>query len=237
MSTQEEIILAFKKKFGVSIVTDKDKLELDIGYNRAEESRVNDYVQSILCAELSIYSNQVLKKSKLSRIVLCKNLASWGESHAGLADLQWLGFTWFMGNQICIDVEYPLNHYARHVVHHELYHLIDSADDFSGLRDNEWKKLNPPNFKYKDDLGVNQKTTLTKGFISNYAMKAVHEDKAETYARMIVDYNGIEKLAKNDLVLKRKIYRMKELMKAFSCEFDDLFWQARAKSSTAAPHS
>ncbi|MCC7529163.1 MAG: hypothetical protein IT342_11600 [Candidatus Melainabacteria bacterium] len=236
MTTQEEIILAFKKKFGVSIVADKNRLDIDIGYNRADEEKANRYVESFLGNELSIYSNNVLKQSRLSRIVLCNDLASLGKKVAGLADLQWLGLTWFFGNQILIDVAYPLNTYARLVIHHELYHLIDSVDDFNGLYDNAWKKLNSPKFKYNADLPPDSKASAFAGFISTYSMQAVHEDKAETFAHMIVDYKGIEKLAKKDFVLKSKIRRMKELMKTFSSEFDDDFWQARAKASTAAGH-
>lgn len=76
MSTQEKIILEFKKKFGVHIVADKDKLEIGIRYNRADEERVNEYVESFLVNELSIYSSAVLKISTLSRIILSKNLTS-----------------------------------------------------------------------------------------------------------------------------------------------------------------
>lgn len=236
MTTQEKIILEFKKKFGIHlVVADKDKLEFDIGYNRADEEKVNEYVESLLRNELSIYSNKVLKRSKLSRIVLCKNLASLGEKKAGLADLHWQGFTWFLGNQIVLDVERQLDTYARLVVHHELYHVIDSADDFNGLWDNDWKKLNPPNFKYDADLPPNQKARGNCGFVSTYSRKAVHEDKAEIYSRMIVDYKGIEKHSRHDSVLNAKMHRMKELMKAFSSEFDDEFWKARAKVSTTVP--
>ncbi len=235
MSTQEKIIREFKKKFGIHLVAGKDKLEFDMGYNRADEEKANNYVESFLGDELSIYSSKVLKKSKLSRIVLCKNLASQGEKKDGLAHLHWLGFTWFLGNQIILDVDQQTKTYARLIIHHELYHLIDSVDDFNGLVDNDWKKLNPPKFKYDDDLPPNQKARGNCGFVSTYSRKAVHEDKAEIYSRMIVDYKGIEKHSRHDSVLNAKMHRMKELMKAFSSEFDDQFWNARAKASTAVP--
>lgn len=232
MSTQKKLIVEFKKKFGIHLIADKDKLEMGIGYLRADEEKANKYIESFLGNELSIYSSKVLKKSKLRRIVLCKNLASLGKKQAGLAELNWLDFTRLLGRQICIDVDHPIDAYARLVVHHELYHLIDFVDDLNGLFDNQWKKLNPPTFKYNADMPPKQKTSANKGFISTYAMQAVEEDKAETYAHMIIDYKGTEKLAQKDYVLKTKMRRMKELMKKFSSEFDDAFWQERAKAST-----
>ncbi len=64
---------------------------MGIGYHRADDEKANRYVESFLCNELSIYSNKVLKKSKLSRIVaLQKPGVCRGEKRAGLADLNGL---------------------------------------------------------------------------------------------------------------------------------------------------
>lgn len=232
MSTQKQIIEDFKKRFGVSLVAAKDSLEIDVAYLQADEEKANHYVESFLSKELSMYSAKVFKQSKLRSIILCKKLVSGGERRAGLAALKLQGLIWLLGNNIFIDVEAPLNSYARQVIHHELYHLIDCCDDFNGLYDNHWKKLNHPNFIYEDDhLPKQQFKAPTNGFVSTYAMTAVHEDKAETFSHMIVDYQGTEKLAKTDAVLRRKIERMKVLMNKFSSEFDDSFWKERAKMS------
>lgn len=233
MTTKEKQIEEFKKRFGVKLITGKERFEVDVAYLAADEEKAYRYVETFLTNELSIYSAKVLKSSRLSRIVLCKNLASLGEKKAGLAELHWVGFTWFLGNQILIDVEGTHDAYSRQVIHHELYHAIDSADDFNGLFDNEWKKLNPPSFTYEADLiqGQNQ-AAVRGGFISTYAMTAVHEDKAEVFSHMIVDYKGFEAAAKKDAILKRKMLRMKVLMKTVCEEFDDNFWKERAKAST-----
>lgn len=231
MSTQKQIIEEFKKKFGVSVVAAKDKLEIGVAYLKADEEKTNNYVETFLSEELSLYSAKVFKKSKLRSIILCKKLVTNGKVRAGIAELKLQGLMWLLGNNIMLDVEAPINSYARMVIHHELYHLIDSCDDFNGLYDNSWKKLNRPGFIYRDDLVPNQHHKAAKGFVSDYAMTAVHEDKAETFSHMIVDYEGIEKLAKTDAVLRRKMERMKVLMNKFSSEFDDSFWKERAKMS------
>ncbi len=233
MSTQKQIIEDFKKRFGVSLIAAKDRLEIGIAYNQADEEKANSYIESFLCKELSIYSTNVLKRSRLSSIILCKNLASLGEKKAGLADLKMIGFRKLLGNRLFIDVETPQNSYTRAVIHHELYHSIDNSDDFNGLYDNQWKKLNHPKFTYKDDLPVNQEHEAETGFISTYAMTAVHEDKAEMFCHMIVDYSGTEKRAKEDNVLRRKMERMKQLMSDFCSEFDDEFWKKRARESVS----
>jgi len=237
MTTQKTIIKEFKKRFGVSLITGKERLDIDIAYNRVDEAKAIAYLETFLCDELSIYSRRVFKASRLSSIVLCKNLASLGEKSAGLANLRWQVFTWFLGNQIIIDAHSDYGTYNRKVIHHELYHAIDSADDFNGLFDNRWKKLNTPGFVYNEDLiqgqEPRQRRTLreTRGFISSYAMQAVHEDKAEVFSHMIVDYKGIEALAKKDPILERKMHRMKELMNSVSSEFDEEFWKERDKAS------
>lgn len=236
MSTQKQIIEEFKKQFGVSVVAAKDSLEIDVAYLQADEEKANHYVESFLSKELSIYSAKVFKQSKLRSIILCKKLVSGGDRKAGLAALKLQGLIWLLGNNIYFDVEAPLDSYARKVIHHELYHLIDCCDDFNGLYDNHWKKLNHSGFTYYDDLLVGQQhkpaAKPANGFISTYAMTAVEEDKAETFSHMIVDYKGIEKVAKTDAVLRRKMERMKVLMNKFSSEFDDSFWNERAKAST-----
>jgi hypothetical protein len=231
MSTQKQIIEEFKKKFGVSVVAAKDSLEIDVAYLEADEEKTSAYIESFLSKELSLYSKKVLKKSNLRKIILCKNLVSSGKKRAGLAEPKWI-FSVLLGNNILINVDAPLDSYARSVIHHELYHLIDDSDDINGMYDNHWKKLNHPNFIYKDDHLPNQLfKASSKGFVSTYAMTAVHEDKADTFSHMIVDYKGIEKLAKTDAVLRRKMERMKVLMNKFSSEFDDSFWRERAKMS------
>lgn len=233
MTTQKQLLEEFKKKFGVRVVVGGERYDMDVAYNIADEEKAAEYIESFLSAELSIYSPNALKGSRISSIVLCKNLASWGKKVSGLADLRWTGFTWFLGNQFFVDVERPFDAFTRKVIHHELYHLIDSADDFNGLYDNNWKKLNKPEFTYKDDLLVNQTAEQkpARGFISTYAMQAVEEDKAEVFSHMIVDYNGFEKATKGDVILRRKMDRMKELMKAFCDHFDETFWKERMKAS------
>ena len=230
MSSQKQIIEDFKKRFGVSIVAAKDRLEIDVAYLQADEEKTTAYIETFLSKELSLYSTKVFKKCNLRKIILCKNLVSSGEKRAGLAEPKWI-FSGLLGNNILINVDAPLDSYARSVIHHELYHLIDDSDDINGMYDNHWKDLNHPKFSYHDDLFANQIPKIANGFVSSYAMTAVHEDKAETFSHMIVDYKGIEKLGKTDAVLRRKIERMKVLMNKFSSEFDESFWKERAEAS------
>lgn len=232
MNGKENVFLEFKRKFGVSIVSDKDKLDLEIGYNRADQERVAEYVKELLSNELSIYSKKTLKKCKLNHIVICKNLASRGERKGALAVPNFFCWTGLVGNYICLDLDATnINKYARAIVHHELYHLIDFVDDFNNFHDDKWKQLNGPKFVYRQDTIDGKPVRGKSGFISEYAKDAVFEDKAEIFSHMIVNYSDVEKQAKRDSIIKLKMERMKQLMKSFSEEFDDAFWDARAKQS------
>jgi len=70
MTTEKTIIKEFKKRFGVSLATGKDRLDIDIAYNKIDEAKAIAYLESFLCNELSIYSTKVLKASRLTSIVL-----------------------------------------------------------------------------------------------------------------------------------------------------------------------
>ncbi|MDX1986420.1 MAG: hypothetical protein SFV17_07005 [Candidatus Obscuribacter sp.] len=76
-----------------------------------------------------------------------------------------------------------------------------------------------------------QRAKPQRGFISEYAMDAVIEDKAEVYSYLLIDHRGTEKLAREDRILARKVVRMKELLHSFSREFDGDFWRKRDAAS------
>jgi len=61
-------------------------------------------------------------------------------------------------------------------------------------------------------------------------MSAVQEDKAEIFSHMIIQYEKLEQLSRTDVFLRKKIDRMKDLLRAFSPEFDQGFWEERLKA-------
>jgi len=75
----------------------------------------------------------------LKRIVLCRDLNLDLQSRAGLAipDEQTIVLDVAFGNRN--------EEYARLAFHHEIFHMIDKADDGSSA-DPGWNKLNPTGF-------------------------------------------------------------------------------------------
>ena len=234
MNTVEELVQEIFNVYGVRIVTELERIGLPIDCRPADEKICQQYLHNILAKELSIYPPSVIKKSKLDEIILCRDLVSEGERRGGLTCAAWLGSLGlaFARNKIYLNIGLAANKLYKHgVVHHELFHMIDYFDDFNGYFDNQWKSLNRSGFVYHKDIINTVRAKPQSGFISEYAMDAVWEDKAEVFTHLIVDYKGTERLALTDRILRAKVQRMKELLRSFSREFNDDFWRSRARDS------
>ncbi len=234
MNSTEETIQEIFNVYGVRVVTELERNGLFIACRPADEKICQQYLHNILAKELSIYPPSVIKKSKVNEIILCRDLVSGGERRGGLTCAAWLGSLGlsFARNKIYVNIGVGGNKlYKQGVVHHELFHMIDYFDDFNGHFDNQWKSLNRPGFIYHKDIINTARAKPQSGFISEYAMDAVWEDKAEVFTHLIVDYKGTERLALTDKILRTKVLRMKELLRSFSREFNDDFWHNRARES------
>ncbi len=122
--------------------------------------------------------------------------------------------------------------YLLEVVHHEFFHFIDFKDDGEVYEDKEWKKLNPPEFKYgrggysvQGDSNQGYVTNKIPGFITLYATSGVEEDKAEVFRCMMVNLHELETRAEVDVVLSKKIAQMKTLLHSFCPDLDENYWQ------------
>lgn len=190
----------------------------------AERERLAQLVSK----ELSIYSKEVFERSKLKRIVLCSSFKN--------MEAKWGGCCYAWRSTIFLDSA-ALNiagEFARKTIHHELYHMIDYHDDVWRYADPVWMKLNTNEFSYYGRPKINCSTEVSPGFVSDYARSNVCEDKAETYAHMIVSANRVLERAKVDCILSAKIERMQTLMNAFSSHYDERFWSACLARSVEA---
>ena len=104
----------------------------------ASRSLLAKYVP-VLVSEFRVYPVQVIERMPLKRIVLCRDLNLDLQSRAGLAipDEQTIVLDVAFGNRN--------EEYARLAFHHEIFHMIDKADDGSSA-DPGWNKLNPTGF-------------------------------------------------------------------------------------------
>jgi hypothetical protein len=193
---------------------------------------IRDYVEFFLHKELSIYTNDVIRKSKVSRIVLCKNISAYPMLCNGVAQMKVLQLP-FWKNTIILSVRQRRTAYDRATIHHELFHAIDFQDDFWRYTDLEWPKLNAKDFKYGEISYSSNHEHTEEGFISVHGTSSVREDKADLYGHMLVNYAGVEKQAESDPIIRAKMARMKELLRKFSPYYDERFWEERAAASVS----
>ncbi len=181
---------------------------------------------NLLVSELSIYPLAAIRKSKIGQIVLCSNLHKAGIGSAGC--------TLSKGSTLLLDVsKFEENRrYTRQCVHHEIFHAIDYNDDALELLDPWWDSLNAPGTRYSTEPIRENQSCNTPGFMSTYAMQAVHEDKAELFSHLIVNYGKVDSRSRKDSVLKKKVERMKQLLYQFDSEFHEEFWRKRMDEKT-----
>ena len=100
-------------------------------------------------------------------------------------------------------------------IYHELYHIFDPPG-----KTKQWLKLNPPGFVYTGSAFRQEKLSKFKrkrmsgnleenrykdDFVSRYAMSNEREDRAETFAFMIVEGNKFLRRTEKSPVMKKKM--------------------------------
>jgi hypothetical protein len=191
----------------------------------ADPKALHEYAR-LFVPEFSLYPADLVKRARLRRVVLCRDLSFAGQRRNAVPDYE--------HDTLYLDVSRGTynTRYLRKVIHHEFFHIIDYRDDGSVYADERWASLNPPGFKYggsgraaQDLRETSVLTTKYPGFLNHYSTTAVEEDKAEVFANLVVDLAYVEDRALTDRVLRAKVARMKELLAAFCPEMDGRFWE------------
>ena len=167
---------------------------------------------------ISQYSSNFLKKINLKYIVMCENLSISGTSTAGIPNN--------LMKTLIIDIKFNKNYFERSI-HHEIFHMIN--DSFSNIFDEKvWKSLNKKKFKYAECSTCTDKINLstydkTEGFFTEYSKSTASEDMAEVFSYLMFDKNIVEEKIINDIILKKKVFFLKEnILKIDSkFKFDD----------------
>lgn len=157
---------------------------------------------AIVVEELSRYPRAFVERARLSRVVLCSALT---EAETPIPSLPNFHRT------LLLDVDAGPA-FLRRLIHHEVFHFLDYADDDQVQRDPEWEKLNDRWFVYgsggrfeRDPRSSARGSASLPGFVTRYAQSALEEDKAETFAFLMVDPGWLEARAEQDAVLGRKL--------------------------------
>jgi len=163
-------------------------------------ARDRDRALVTLAHELSRYPAGFLASARLRRLILCANFREDREPIPSLPNYH---------GALLIDVDASAA-YLRRLVHHEVFHFADYADDDQLSRDPKWLALNPPEFVYGSggrfarQPGAGRFSDEIPGFVSRYATSALEEDKAETFAMRVSAADAFAALIAKDAVLRVK---------------------------------
>ncbi len=196
---------------------------------RATPAELQAYVP-VLVREFGRYPEKFVERMGLKKIVLCSSLTFDEQPRAALPE--------FGSHTMYFDVPVSMTtrQYARGVLHHEFFHIVDWRDDGKLYSDQSWVALNAKKFSYGDggvnaqsDSSMSLLTDKYPGFLTKYSMSGVEEDKAEVCAHLFVNPEVVARYAQDDAVLARKVERMKELLEDFCKQLDADFWRKLQK--------
>jgi hypothetical protein len=171
------------------------------------------------------YPTHVLKVANLRRVLLCRTL------RGPRGDTKPAGTTFLAEHVLAISLEHAIGDRGEEptegIVHHELFHLIDWETAPETFEDDPaWSELNPAGFAYGPDQ------ELRRGFVDEYAMTTVAEDRASVFEYMVGAPELACLLAEYDPILAAKI---KLLATRLAPKIEIAFLEARAPCATAAP--
>ncbi len=113
------------------------------------------------------------------------------------------------------NIMYLAENFSAHTFYHELFHVFDKVS-----RSTRWNKLNHKDFVYTGSAFESRNTSGRKAkkkmknlaekrfdddFVSRYAMSEEKEDRAETFAAMMVEGAKFMERAKKSDVIKKKM--------------------------------
>jgi hypothetical protein len=134
------------EKYGLQILTQPSEFPAAFNHGPIEGREATPeevaWYGPILASEWNLYPVDLIKRTRLKRLVLCKDLSYAKQKRTAIPD--------FDADTLYLDVVRGRKNdlYVREVIHHEYYHIIDLRDDGKLYQDDEWVKLNPPGFKY-----------------------------------------------------------------------------------------
>jgi hypothetical protein len=173
-----------------------------------EVSRVLDVVSE----ELRRYPASLLARAGLRYLLLCSGFRQGGVAISSLPNFE---------STLVLDTSMK-GEFLRRVVHHELFHFVDFADDGRMAEDNAWESLNDRFFTYGNGgrwergAGAAVFGSGRTGFPSEYAMSALQEDKAEVFSFMMSAPAELHVRTARDPILREKVQAVHRTLESFA---------------------
>ena len=210
---------------GVELLVAERPFQLPLGNgpvsgSPAEQAAV-ERAAVIVDEELRLFPDGFLAAAGLWRVLLCEDLREGDDVIPSLPNYR---------HTLLIDVRAEPA-YLRRLVHHEVFHFVDYADDGIVLADRRWEALNETGFLYGHggrDMRGPEATPMREdlpGFVSLYATSALEEDKAEIFAFMMARPAAIHRLAGRDEVIAAKVDYVTSVVAQLAPNVDESFWR------------
>lgn len=183
--------------------------------DEVEHARLSGY-STLLLAQLRHYPGGVLDAYGPRRILMVGQISAGGTPYNAMCDWDRRVLT-FKALDLASE-----RHDALICIHHELFHMIDNLARGPSWEDAAWDALNEPGFRYGDggdsmrDAADAELTERIPGCVTRYASSATDEDKAETFAHLIVDRGWVLARAREDRYLAAKIALLRLRLDALS---------------------
>jgi hypothetical protein len=175
--------------------------------------------------EFYIYPASLFKRIGLKKIVLVANLRY-------LSNNAKMGGTMNATDGILyLDCKMNSVSHQSHTVHHELFHMMDSAMLPDMRNDKAWESFS--NGIQYGSGGINNLESASHmhssvdipGFLNLYSLTAVEEDKAEIYASLIMHTRGM--LEHRDEIIRAKSREIIKRVNELCLDLDDKFWEVQ----------
>jgi len=210
---------------GIEVLTPERSFKLESGSSvltgKPAATPLLDAALSPLRVELARYPRAFLERARFRRLLLCSGLREGDDEIPSLPNYH---------GALLVDVGADAP-FLRRLLHHEVFHFADYADDDQLSRDPAWEALNEPYFVYGSGgrflrhPGAGKFTADRPGFVSEYATSALEEDKAETFAMRMVAPRALAERAQSDGVLRAKSASVERELRKLSSALGDRFFR------------
>ena len=194
---------SFQKKWGNRSIAVRQELSNKKISGYFPNSRTVEKSAERFYKTLDYLPEQLIRKTRLKYVTFLRDLKLNGQYAGGIAS----------GDTIYLPVDF-----STRTVFHEFFHIFDPQKNSK-----KWRELNEKKFIYtgskfyKVEMNSKDKRQVKKNknsndirndFVSEYAMSFEHEDRAETFAYMIVEGKKFLKRTKNPVMKAKMEYIM-----------------------------
>ncbi|MEO7599956.1 MAG: hypothetical protein ABIV50_13550 [Opitutus sp.] len=223
----------FENNYGIQLVADQEQFPVEgtggtiTGRNTGTSN--GDMVLYFLRKEFAKYPAELVRRSGVRRIVLCRDLKSGETRIAGVAAE--VNATIYFDSTASVGNE----SHRRRTLHHEFFHFLDYARGGDVMNNDGWEAINRGSVSYGSappPMKPGQSDWATHpapGFISDYSLNALPEDRAELFAGMMTNNLKLRLLVQSDQKLAAKVGQLKTEVQQLCPAMNESFWAEIAK--------